>query len=192
MYRIIAEVTNLFDRRVGLTELIYGMTRASFRSAAEANVKAEQISVRPDDYANTLEDALSEVARKEALLARWMVYPQDVAPLLGPMAAQAWQMHVQGEDPEAVVREYSYRVEAGSARKPNIATKTENLNNFLQISMPVAQGLLQAGMPDLFNSLMTAWGQVNQMDVSGYLVPPPPPPQAGPPPEGPQEGPPAQ
>jgi len=191
MYRIIAEVTNLFDRRVGLTELIYGMTRASFRSAAEANVKAEQISVRPDDYANTLEDALSEVARKEALLARWMVYPQDVAPLLGPMAAQAWQMHVQGEDPEAVVREYSYRVEAGSARKPNIATKTENLNNFLQISMPVAQGLLQAGMPDLFNSLMTAWGQVNQMDVSGYLVPPPPP-QAGPPPEGPQEGPPAQ
>jgi hypothetical protein len=185
MYRIIAEVTNLFDRRVGLTELIYGMTRASFRSAAEANVKAEQISVRPDDYANTLEDALSEVARKEALLARWMVYPQDVAPLLGPMAAQAWQLHVQGEDPEAVVREYSYRVEAGSARKPNIATKTENLNNFFQIIMPVAQGLLQAGVPDLFNSLMQTWGQVNQMDVSGFLVP-------GPPPEGPQEGPPAQ
>lgn len=181
MYQIIAEVTNLFDRRVGLTELIYGMTRSSFRSAAEAQVKAEQISVRPDDYANTLEDALSEVARKEALLARWMVFPQDIAPLLGPMAAQAWQMHVQAEDPESVVREYSYRVEAGSARKPNIATKTENLNNFLQIAMPVAQGLLQAGVPDLFNGLMTAWGQVNQMDVSGYLVPPPPPPQEPPP-----------
>ena len=192
MYQIIAEVTNLFDRRVGLTELIYGMTRSSFRSAAEAQVKAEQISVRPDDYANTLEDALSEVARKEALLARWMVYPQDVAPLLGPMAAQAWAMHVQNEDPESVVREYSYRVEAGSARKPNIATKTENLNNFLQIAMPVAQGLLQAGMPDLFNSLMTAWGQVNQFDVSGYLVPPPPPPPPGGPPPGDQPPPPAQ
>jgi hypothetical protein len=122
------------------------------------------------------------------------VYPQDVDPLLGPMAAQAWQLHVQGEDPEAVVREYAYRVEAGSARKPNIATKTENLNNFFQIIMPVAQGLLQAGVPDLFNSLMQTWGQVNQMDVSGYLVPPPqqPPPQEGPPPEEPQEGPPAQ
>lgn len=176
MYNIIAEVTNLFDRRVGLTELIYGMTRAQFRSAAEANVKAEQISVRPDDYANTLEDALSEVARKEALLARWMVYPQDVAPLLGPMAAQAWQMHVQNEDPESIVREYAYRVEAGSARKPNIATKTENLNNFMQVIMPVAQGMLQAGRPELFNGVMQQWGKVNQMDVSEFLVPPPPPP----------------
>ena len=192
MYQIIAEVTNLFDRRVGLTELIYGMTRAQFRSAAEAQVKAEQISVRPDDYANTLEDALSEVARKEALLARWLIYPQDVAPLLGPMAAQAWQMHVQGEDPDSVVREYSYRVEAGSARKPNIATKTENLNNFMQIFAPVAQGLMQAGQPQLFNGLMQAWGKVNQMDVADFIVPPPPPPPPGPPPGAPPEGPPAQ
>lgn len=190
MYQIISEVTALFDRRVGLTELIYGMTRASFRSAAEAAVKSEQISVRPDDYANTLEDALSEVARKEAILARWLIYPQDVEPILGPMAAQAWQMHVQNESPDAIVREYSYRVEAGSARKPNIATKTENLNNFLQIVMPVAQGLMQAGQPDLFNGLLTSWGKVNQMDVSDYLVPPPPPPP--PQPEPAQEAPPAQ
>jgi hypothetical protein len=187
MWNIIAEVTALFDRRVGLTELIYGMSRSSFRSAAEAAVKSEQISVRPDDYANTLEDALSEVARKEALLARWLIYPQDVAPILGNLAAQAWAMHVQSEDPEAIVREYSYRVEAGSMRKPNIATRTENMNNFMQVMMPVAQGMLQAGQPDLFNGLMAAWGKVNQMDVSGFVVPPPPPP---PPPPGPQEPPP--
>ena len=158
-------------------------------------MKSEQISVRPDDYANTLEDALSEVARKEALLARWLVYPPDVAPLLGPMAAQAWQMHVQAEDPESIVREYSYRVEAGSARKPNVATKTENLNNFMQIFAPVAQGLMQAGRPELFNGLMQAWGKVNQMDVTDFIVPPPPPPPPGPPPGGPpqpQEPPPAQ
>ena len=97
------------------------------------------------------------------------------------MAAQAWQMHVQAEDPEAMVREYSYRVEAGSARKPNIATKTENLNQFMQIFAPIAQGLLQAGQPQLFNGLMAAWGKINQMDVSEFVVPPPPPPQAPPP-----------
>lgn len=177
MYQIISEVTALFDRRVGLTELIYGMSRASFRSAAEAAVKSEQISVRPDDYANTLEDSLSEVARKEALLARWMIYPQDVAPVLGELAAQAWAMHVQNENPESIVREYSYRVEAGSMRKPNIATRTENMNNFMQVMMPVAQGMLQAGRPELFNGIMAAWGKVNQMDVSEFVVPPPPPPQ---------------
>jgi hypothetical protein len=191
MYRIIAEVTNLFDRRVGLTELIYGMTRNQFRSAAEANVKAEQISVRPDDYANTLEDALSDVARKEAMLARWLVEPQDVAPLMGPMAAQAWQMHVRAESPDNIVREYDYRVEAGSARKPNIATKTENIQNLMQVLMPVAQGMLQAGQPQLFNKLVQTWGDVNQMDVSDFAIPPPPPPPQEPPPQEPPQ-PPAQ
>jgi hypothetical protein len=189
MYNIISEVTALFDRRVGLTELIYGMTRASFRSAAEATVKSEQISVRPDDYANILEDALSEVARKEALLARWLIYPQDVAPLLGPMAAQAWQLHVQEENPDAIVREYSYRVEAGSVRKPNAATRVEQINQAMQILAPVAQGMLQAGQPQLFNALLTKWGQAMQMDVTEFMVPPPPPPPPGPPP-GPEGQPP--
>jgi hypothetical protein len=61
------------------------------------------------------------------------------------------------------------------------------MNNFMQVMMPVAQGMLQAGQPDLFNGLMAAWGKVNQMDVSGFVVPPPPPP---PPPPAPQEPPP--
>jgi hypothetical protein len=195
LWTIINEVTALFDRRVGLTELIYGMTRSSFRSAAEATVKAEQISVRPDDYANILEDALGEVARKEALCARWLIQPQDVSTLMGPLAAQAWQMHVLTEDPDSVVREYSYRVEAGSAKKPNIATRVENLNGFMQLAMPAAQGLMQAGMPDMFNGLMLKWGEVNQMDVTGFLIPPPPPPpppeeappEAAPPEEGPPQ-----
>jgi hypothetical protein len=190
LYNIIAEVTALFDRRVGLTELIYGMTRSSFRSAAEAAVKSEQISVRPDDYASILEDALSEVARKEAILARWLIYPQDVAPLLGPLAAQAWQMHVQGEDPESVVREYSYRVEAGSVRKPNIATRIENMNSSMQIMMPVAQGLMQAGQPQIFNALLEDWGKAMNVDVSKYFVPLPPPPPPPQPQEPPQEQPP--
>jgi hypothetical protein len=188
MYNIISEVTNLFDRRVGLTELIYGMSRASFRSAAEAAVKSEQISVRPDDYANILEDALSETARKEAILARWLIYPQDVAPLLGPMAAQAWQMHVQNEDPESIVREYSYRVEAGSVRKPNAATRVEQINQAMQVLAPVAQGMLQAGQPQLFNALLTKWGQAMQMDVQEFMISPPPPPPPGPPPGAPPQG----
>lgn len=183
LWNIIQSVTELFDRRVGLTELVYGMSRNQFRSAAEASVKAEQISVRPDDMASTLEDALSELARKEAFLARWLVQPQDVAPLLGPMAAQAWQMHVQQMSPEEIIREFDFRVEAGSAKKPNKGTKVEQINAALQVLMPVAQGMLQAGQPNLFNALMEDWGKAMDIDVAKYVVPPPPPPP--PPPEPP-------
>jgi len=192
MWNIIQAVTELFDRRVGLTELVYGMSRNQFRSAAEAAVKAEQISVRPDDMANTLEDALSELARKEALLARWLVQPQDVAPLLGPMAAQAWQMHVQAMSPEEVLREFDFRVEAGSARKPNKGTKVEQINQALQVLMPIAQGLMQAGNPQVLNALLEDWGRAMDIDVQRYLIPPPPPPPQGPPPGQQQPGQPPQ
>lgn len=190
LFQIVAEVTNLFDRRVGLTELIYGMSRASFRSAAEAAVKSEQISVRPDDMANQLEDAMTTLARKEALLARWLVQPKDIAPMLGPMAAQAWQMHVMAVTPDEIVREYDYRVEAGSARKPNKGTKVEQINQALQVMMPVAQGMLQAGQPQLFNALLEDWGRAMDIDVARYMVPPPPPPPPQPP-EGQDGNPPA-
>jgi len=185
MFRIIAEVTAMFDRRVGLTELIYGMTSASMRSATESQVKMDQVSIRPDDYANILETAMSECARKEALMARWALEPQDVEPILGPLGARAWAMHVKSADVESVAREYSYRVEAGSTRKPNSATRLETINNAMQILMPVAQGLMQAGQPQLFNALMADWGKAMEIDVSKYVIPPPPPPppeQAGPPP----------
>lgn len=186
MWNIISAVTELFDRRVGLTELVYGMSRNQFRSAAEASVKAEQISVRPDDMANTLEDALSSLARKEAFMARWLVNPEDVAPLLGPMAAQAWQLHVQAMNPDEVLREFDFRVEAGSARKPNKGTKVEQINQALQILAPIAQGMLQAGQPGLMNALLEDWGRAMDIDVSKYMIPPPPPPPPQPP--GPPQG----
>jgi hypothetical protein len=63
----------------------------------------------------------------------------------------------------------------------------------MQVMMPVAQGMLQAGKPELFNTLMAKWGEVNQMDVTDFAVPPPPPPPPGPPPgQPPQEGPPQE
>jgi hypothetical protein len=188
LWNIVAAVTELFDRRVGLTELIYGMSRNQFRSAAEAAVKAEQISVRPDDMADCLENALSELARKEAFLARWLIQPEDVAPLLGPLAAQAWAMHVQSMELEQLLREFDFRVEAGSARKPNPGTKVENINNAMQILMPIANGMLQAGSPQLFNALMADWGRAMDMDVSKYVVQPPPPPPPQPPPGPEQQG----
>jgi len=187
LWTIVSEVTQLFDRRVGLTELVYGMTRNQFRSAAEANVKAEQISVRPDDMANTLEDAMGMLARKEAFLARWLVKPQDVAPLLGPIAAQAWGMHVQVMQPDQIVREFDYRVEAGSARKPNKGTKVEQINQSMQVMMPIAQGLVQAGRPEMMNALIEDWGRAMDIDVTRYMLPPPAPPA---PPQGPPNGPP--
>jgi hypothetical protein len=176
LWTIIQAISEQFDKRVGLTELVYGMTRNQFRSAAEAQVKSEQISVRPDDMANVLEDAMSLLARREALAARWLLQPQDVMPILGPLGAEVWQQQIQEMDLNRLAREFDYRIEAGSARKPNKAGRVEQMQMAVQTLGPVLQQLIPQGVVDPFNALITDWAKSLDIDPKPYMIPPPPPP----------------
>lgn len=186
IWKVLNAVMDQFEKRVGLTELVFGMTRNQFRSAAEAQVKSEQISVRPDDMANVLEDAMSLLARREALAARWLLGPTDVAPVMGPLGAVAWESRVQTLKLHQVAREFDYRIEAGSARKPNKGSRVEAMQMAMQTVGPVAQGLLTQGVVGPWNALMGDWARALDIDPAPYLVPePPPPPPPVPPPADP-------
>ena len=127
---------------------------------------------------------MSALSRKEAMAARWLLQPKDVMPVIGPLGAQAWQMHLSpktGEDIATIAKEFDYRIETGSARKPNKAFKQEQMQMALQTLGPVLQGLIGAGVVDPFNALISAWAESMDLDSAPFLVPPPPPPP--PPPE---------
>jgi len=177
IFQILQNVADMFDKRVGLTELAYGMTRSQFRSAAEAQVKSEQISVRPDDMANVLEDAMSTIARKEALAARWLLMPQDVAPIIGPLGAEVWQSSVSQMTTGQVAREFTYRIESGSARKPNKAAEVERMGMAVQTLGPILQQFASMGQVEPMNALLSDWAKSLDIDPTPYLVQPPPPPE---------------
>ena len=59
--------------------------------------------------------------RKEAFASRWMLEAEDVAPIVGPVGAMVWQQQIMSSDINLVVKEFDYRIEAGSIRKPNKA-----------------------------------------------------------------------
>ena len=176
MYDIIAAVSEMFDKRTGLSELTYGITRAQYRSAAEAQIKQENISIRPDNMANELEDCMSLLSRREALAARWLLEPSDVAPVLGPIGAIAWEKEVMKRDIVTLTRDFLYRIEAGSARKPNKSTRVEQMQMALQTLGPILQPVAMAGMVQPFNALITDWADSLDIDPTPYLLPPPPPP----------------
>lgn len=188
LWDIISAVSDLFAQRTGLTELVYGYTRNMFRSAAEANIKNENISVRPDNMANELEDCMSLLSRREALAARWLLEPQDVVPVLGPLGAAAWGQHVMSRDIVNLTRDFLYRVEAGSARKPNKSTRVEQMQLAVQTLGPILSGLVGAGVVDPFNALIKDWAASLDIDPSPYLVPQPQPPAAAPPSLPPTDG----
>jgi hypothetical protein len=198
IWKVISAVTEMLEKRLGLTELVYGLTNKQMRSATEASVRSEQISIRPDDMAECVENSMSELARKEAMASRWLLTSGDVSQILGPIGAFAWDQHVASMDILAIAKEYDYRIEAGSARKPNKQTRIEQMQSALQNLGPVLSGLIGSGVVDPFNALIRDWAESMDLDATPYLVPPPPPPMPppmamppGPAGEGPPSGEPA-
>jgi hypothetical protein len=106
----------------------------------------------------------------------------DMVPVLGVTGAVAWQRTVAKQDIVSLTREFLYRVEAGSARKPNKATRVEQMQLAVQTLGPIMSQLVGAGMVEPFNALMKDWAASLDIDAAPYLLPPPPPPAPAPPP----------
>jgi hypothetical protein len=91
-------------------------------------------------------------------------------------------------DVSAIAREFDYRIEAGSARKPNAGAKVQQAQEALSILGPMFQQIAAAGNPAPFNKLIEIWAEASHIDPNGLLLPPPapmPPPAApGPLPDG--------
>jgi hypothetical protein len=185
IWNVIAAVDEKIDKRLGLTELLYGMSAKQIRTAAEADLKSEQITIRPDDMANNVEDWVSLSVLKEAQAARYHLGGEDVGLVLGPLGAALWDQHVDSTDPNTVVNEYAFRIEAGSTRKPNKAGRVAQLQEFGQYALPVMQQFAAQGMLDPYNAYMTEMAKALDLDPQPFMVrmpePPPVDPNAPPP-----------
>jgi hypothetical protein len=178
LYNVIEAVTDVFEKRVGLNELMYGMSRRQMRSAQEAQVKGDQLRVRPDDMAAKLEVTMTSAARKEGLACRWHIDERDVLPIIGQDRTQLWASIVMQSDIYDVVQEVDYRIEAGTIRKPNRDRDIANVNQAVQVWGPVFQGYAQmTGDFSPMNALAKAWAKAYDMDADEFQMQPPPPPQ---------------
>jgi hypothetical protein len=181
IWQVLEAIKEEFEKRTGLSELVYGMSSRQMRSAEEASVKSDQISVRPDDMSNKVEDFSGEVAKNEALCTRWNISPTDVKPVMGDAFAQYWAQLVVSPDPYVITRQLEYGIEAGSTKKPNRDRDADNMQqamqNLFQPLMMYAQG---TGVWHPLNALITAWAKSIDLDPSQFLFPdmPPAPPPA--------------
>lgn len=185
-WKIIDMVAEMFDKRVGLTELLYGLNAGGVqsRSAQDAQNKDKYSSIRPDYLARCVDDWMEELADTEKFCARWHIKGKDIVPLVGQYGAEQWDRLIVSEDPELVVRNMKARIVANSSRKPNKAKDAENLNLALQHFMPLFQGYAQqSGDYTQVNELLKVWGKANEMDVERIEFQTQPPQTNGPTPE---------
>lgn len=184
IWRIVEQVFELFDKRVGLSDLYYGLNPGGVasRSATDVQAKQEKLSIRPDHMSRRVDDWMSEAARMEKLCAFWSgVGGRDVRPMLGTVGSMLWDQLIVQADPETVLREMDATVEAGTAKRPN---KERDAANMAQLYQPLAQGLTgyaqATGDTGPLNELHRKVGDSIDQDMSGLEMgpwtPPPPPP----------------
>lgn len=170
IWNMIAQVNDQIDKRLGLNELLYGNSARQMRSAAEAQYRQSNISIRPDDMASRVEDWLSITAVREIQLLRWDGAYEDVAPIIGDIGARVFAEQIQTREVSDVTREFSFRVEAGTARKPNKDTRIAQLNELAQYLLPTAQQAMSMGLPGPFNAFMLDLGRAMDIDPTPYMI----------------------
>ena len=196
LWKVIEMLMDLFEKRTGLSELLYGESAHQYRSSAEAKLKGGQLQIRPDDMARQLEGTMSQASALEALTARWHLQPQDLVPVMGQVGAQFWQMNVASADIDTICHGLEYRIEANSTRKPNKDRDRENYEQGMQQLLPLYFQVASAGQVEPFNALVKGWCKSIELDHEEFMLQPPAPPppmpgagsqagpQAGPPPAG--------
>lgn len=181
VWQIIDRLFQLFDKRTGLSELLYGMAEGAMsRSATDVKIRDERISARPEHMANTVEEWMTEAAQMEKLCAYFAgVSGDDVRPLLGDVGAMLWDQLIAGErDPEVIAREMLCTVETGSAKKRNRERDISNIKEvYPSMSSQLEAYRREQGDPRPSNELNKRLFDAFEMDGSGLEMQPGMPPQ---------------
>ncbi len=184
VYKIIDQVFTLFDRRVGLSEVLYGANvgGVASRTATDAKGKEQKASIRPRYMRKKVDSWMGELARMEKLCAYWAgVSGESVRPLMGETGARLWDRLIVEADPEMILHEMDATTESGSTRRPDKERDQDNINQVFPALAPILDNhadLTTDTQP--LNELIQAFGDSLSFDMSdikmGPRVPPPPPP----------------
>lgn len=170
IWNMVAQVNGQIDKALGLTELMYGQSSRQMRSAAEAQYRQQNINVRPDDMASRVEDWLSLTATREIQAMRYTAEAEDLVPVVGATAANVFAEQILTDDVSRITRDFRYRVEAGTARKPNKDTQIAQLTDIGQYVLPVIQQAMMSGVTGPYNAYMNALGRAMDIDISNFLL----------------------
>ena len=175
IWDVLQAIEQQFERRVGLTPLLYGESPTQARLATSAEFQQARGMVRVEDMADMVEVSATDCSRKEGLAAAYHLEPErDIQPVLGRVPSQMWGQYVRFEE---LLSGMSYRVEADSIRKPNAAREQSNMDLAVQTVGPILERWASATMDvDPFNALMMDWAKAHQIDGKRYQLTAPPPP----------------
>lgn len=132
-----------FDKRVGLTELQYGISSTQVRVASDIRTRSENANIRPEKMAKDVAAWMSDASQLEMFAAILHVDGMSLTHLLGGYGASQWDSLLKQMPVEQAMREMKATVEASDVRRPNHERDTANVQALMQYLMPTAQMFAQ-------------------------------------------------
>lgn len=133
----IAMLSQNFDKRVGLSELQYGMSSTQIRVASDIRARTESANIRPDKMSKDVAAWMSDAAQMEMFSAILYVDGMSLTHLLGGYGASQWDALIKGMPIEQAMREMKATVEASEIRRPNHERDTANMQSLQQYITPL-------------------------------------------------------
>jgi hypothetical protein len=172
-FSIVERLFSIFDARVGLTPLMYGLNPgAASRTSDDAGTKQQMLSIRPDYMASKVEAFHVELARNEKVCAYYSgVNGETVKPMTGEVGAYLFDQTFANAGEETVLREMTCSIAIGSARKPNRQQDAANLKEIYQpISIQLGQVAAQTGDYTKLDTLNNKLGESMEVDLHGLAI----------------------
>jgi len=132
-----------FDKRVGLSELQYGMSSTQIRVASDVRTRTDNANIRPEKMSKDVAAWMSEASQLEMFAALMYVDGMSLTHLLGGYGASQWDALMKQMPIEQAMREMKATIEASDIRRPNHERDTANVQSLMQYLMPTAQQYAQ-------------------------------------------------
>lgn len=170
------------DKKTGLVPHQYAVQQGpQSRSAADVQLRDEKASIRPEHMRRQIAEWQTIAAQLELTEMVNHLTGEDVKPMIGDLASQAWDLLVAAADKDTVVFDMQCSVEAADMERPNKPRQADILQSLSNIILPALDRYGQTyGNYEPFNKYIGAIGHLMEIDTEEFALPPPPQPEADP------------
>lgn len=174
VFNMLDRAAMAFDKRVGLSDLLYGLNPGGkvSRSAADITIKSESVNVRPDWMRRRAESWQSNAADLERIAAYWAVDGSSLSGLLDDDEVEAWEQLISEMDPERFHLQFYGTVEANSIAKPNKFKDNANIRNTIGYILPILRDyFMQTGDSGPLNGYLRTVAEAMEQNPDPWMVP---------------------
>lgn len=160
----------LFQKATGLVDFMYAAEETQDRSARTTAAKEEKTAIRPEKMSRDVAQWQTQGACLEAMLAALEVQGQDVEPQI---PGELWDALIASQDPERVMREMQFVVEATDIRRPNRERDLQNLQTLAQQAVAAFMEYAgQSGNWEPLNNFFSATFKAMEVPFAGMRMEP--------------------